>query len=112
MDEMEDAVKKIEDSVLQIKTADANKKTELLQRLAVLKTELSKLSQTHEEDSRSIAGFARVATGEAARREKAPHLLKNALQGLALTVKGFEASHPKLTETINDICAMLAQMGV
>ncbi len=112
MGEMEDAVRKIEQSVRRIDSLDAGKKTELLRRLKVLKTELAGLSKTHKEDSRSIAGFAQVAAEEAARREKAPHLLKSALDGLAMTVRGFEASHPKLTETINDICAMLAQMGV
>ncbi|HVC08787.1 MAG TPA: DUF4404 family protein [Elusimicrobiota bacterium] len=112
MDEIEDAIKKIEEAVGSIKSLDTGKKTELLRRLKVLKSELGRLSKTHEEDSLSIAGFARVAAGEAARRKKAPHLLESALDGLALTVRGFEASHPKLTETINDVCAMLAQIGV
>ncbi|HVA66935.1 MAG TPA: DUF4404 family protein [Elusimicrobiota bacterium] len=109
---MEDAIKKIEDAVGRIGSLDEGKKAELLRRLKVLKSELSRLSETHEEDSRSIAGFARVAADEAARRKKAPPLLESALNGLSLAVRGFEASHPKLTETINDICAMLAQIGM
>jgi len=112
MSETEDAIKKIEDAVRRMESLDAVKKTELLRRLNILKSELVQLSKTHEEDSRSIAGFAQVAADEAARRKKVPPLLKSALGGLALTVRGFEASHPKLTETINDICAMLAQIGV
>ncbi len=112
MGDIEDAVKKIEEAVRRMDFIDEDKRTELLRRLKTLKSELARFSKTHQEHSRSIAGFAQMAAQEVARKDKAPHLLQNAIDGLALTVKGFESSHPKLTQTVNEICTTLAQIGI
>lgn len=87
-------------------------KTELLSLLSTLESEITKLSKTDSEHAQSITGFIERSTHEATRRKKQPELLKISLAGLMESVKGFEASHPSLVAKINDICTVLANMGV
>jgi len=109
---LEDAVKRIADAVQKNDSIDSAHKADLLALLAALKSEVRQLSGTHGEHARSIAGFAELAAHEATRREKSPGLLQYSLGGLALSAQGFEASHPKLVETVNQICVMLARIGI
>jgi len=87
-------------------------KSELLRLLASLKSEIMELSKTQHEEAESIAGFIERSAHEAARRRKNPELLKVSIDGLSASVKGFEASHPKLVESVNYICTVLANMGI
>ena len=87
-------------------------KTDLLRLLKVLRSEITEFSKTRREEAESIAGFFERSTHEAARRTKNPELLKVSIDGLAASVKGFEASHPTLVESVNDICTVLANMGI
>jgi len=80
--------------------------------LSILKTEVSELSKTHAEHSRSITGFAEVSVHEAIREEKNPQLLKLSLEGLSTSVEGFESSHPKLVGIVNSICLTLSNIGI
>lgn len=109
---LQDTVKKMEEAINRINAAQGDKKQELLGLLSVLKSEVGKLAQTHEEHARSIAGFAEMAAREATRQRKSPGLLEHSLKGLALSAEEFEGSHPKLVETVNEICAMLARLGI
>ena len=104
--------KKIDDIICKVESIDKVNKKELMLLLAALKTEVSLLSRTHGEQARSIAGLTEMAAHEATRRDKAPDLLEHALDGMAISVEGFEASHPKLVETVNGICVMLARLGI
>ncbi|MHB2025772.1 MAG: DUF4404 family protein [Elusimicrobiota bacterium] len=112
MPESDAVIKKIEEIILGMDLMDGNGKKELLRLLERLKAEVDHLSQTHGEYVRSITGFAQVAAHEASRMEKPAGLLENALAGLALSVNGFESSHPKLVEIINEICTALAKIGI
>jgi hypothetical protein len=87
-------------------------KADLLRLLSTLETEIARLSESDSEHAQSIAGFIDRSTHEATRRKKQPELLKISLTGLTESVKGFEASHPSLVANINDICTVLANMGV
>lgn len=87
-------------------------KTELLTLLSTLESEIDRLSKTDSEHAESIAGFIDRSTHEATRKKKQPELLKISLAGLTESMKGFEASHPALVAKINDICTVLANMGV
>jgi hypothetical protein len=98
---------------IQQKTPMTNEmQAELLGLLARLESEITKLSTTHSEHAESIAGFIERSTHEATRRKKHPELLKLSLAGLKESVKDFEASHPLLTADINNICTILANMGI
>ena len=80
--------------------------------LAALKEEVGTLAESHEEDARSIASFVDASAHEATRAEKKPKLVEASLNGLTASVESFEASHPKLAETVNQIAVVLSNMGI
>lgn len=98
-----------------IEGADAisdERRRELLQLLATLKSEVAALSRTHGEQAQSIAGFAELSTHEATRAEQNPRLLKLSLEGLGSSVKEFEDSHPRLVQIVNGISNTLSNLGI
>ncbi|MDE2290900.1 MAG: DUF4404 family protein [Elusimicrobia bacterium] len=109
---LDEAIKKLEDAVRRVDTKDAAERDELLKALKALKAEAARLSEREAEGARSVAGFMAVAAHEAARRERPEGLLKHSLEGLSLSAKGFETSHPELVELLDRICVMLARIGI
>jgi hypothetical protein len=109
---LEEAIKRIEDSIGSDAGINATRKAELRGLLAALKSELRALERTRKDSARSIAGLAGVAAHEAMRGEKPEGLLPHSIKGLAMSVEGLEASHPTLVETVNSLCVMLANMGI
>jgi hypothetical protein len=105
-------IEKIERKIRTNSSLAPKNKTELLDLIATLKPEIAELSKTHVEHAESIAGFIERSTHEAMRQDKNPTLLKIAVDGLSATVKGFEESHPKLTENVNYIVNALSNMGI
>lgn len=102
---------------IEAKIRDANavteeRKRELLQMLATLKSEVGKLSKTHDEHAQSIAGFANISTHEATRTKKNPESLEHSVAGLRSSVEGFEQSHPKLVQIVNSISNTLSNWGI
>jgi Domain of unknown function (DUF4404) len=91
--------------------SDARKR-ELLQLLGTLKSEVGTLSKTHDEQAKSIAGFAHVSAHEATRTEKNPESLQHSVAGLRSSVEGFEQSHPKLVQIVNTISNTLSNLGI
>ena len=109
---IKETITEIEGRIEKSESLNEEKKKELLDLLSTLKIEVSELSKTHAEQSRSITSFAEVSIHEAMREEKNPQLLKISLQGLSASVEGFEASHPKLVGAVNSICHTLSNVGV
>jgi hypothetical protein len=109
---IQETINQIEARIKRAKSLNDAKKRELLNLLSTLKVEVSELSKTHAEQTRSIAGFAEVSIHEAMREEKNPQLLKLSLEGLLTSVKGFEGSHPKLVGIVNSICLTLSNIGI
>ncbi len=89
-----------------------DRKRELLQLLATLKTEVGALSKTHGEQAESIAQFAKISAHEATRGEQSPELRELSVRGLQSSVEGFEKSHPHLVEIVNRISNTLANIGI
>ena len=89
-----------------------DRRRELLQLLATLKSEVAELSKTHDEQARSIAGFTQVSAHEATREPPSPQLLDLSLQGLRSSVEGFEKSHPHLVQIVNAISNALSNLGI
>ena len=87
-------------------------KTDLLNLISTLKSEISELSKTHAEQAQSITNFAQVSTHEATREQKNTNLMEVSLTGLTSSVDEFENTHPKLVETVNRISKILANMGI
>jgi Mg2+ and Co2+ transporter CorA len=98
-----------------IRGADAigdERKRELLRLLATLQAEVVALEKTHDEQARSIAGFAQLSAHEATRAEQNPQLRELSIQGLRSSVEGFEKSHPQLVAIVNTISNTLSNLGI
>lgn len=109
---IEKTISEIEAKISSAETVGPERRQELLQLLATLKTEVAKLSQTNQEQADSIAGFAQVSTHEAIRTEQNPQLREISLQGLRSSVENLEQSHPRLTQIVNRISQMLSDWGI
>ena len=109
---LEDTLSKIEAAIERIGALDDKKKTELTALLNKLKTEVKTLPASQMENANSMANFAQAAAHEAARAPGNERLKVISREGLAYSVKSFEASHPVLVATVNDICLMFSQIGL
>lgn len=109
---IEDTIQRIEDRLRGADTIPAERRAELAQLLATLKAEVAALSRTHAEQADSIAGFTDAAAREATRTQPDPQLFQLARAGLDQSVKDFEASHPRLTQTVDALSRALANLGI
>jgi chromosome segregation ATPase len=109
---MQDTISKIEERIRNAGTMQEQSRAELLDLLGQLKSQISTLSQTDQEQAQSIAGFTEVSAHEATRGEKNPQLLQHSLGGLKSSVEELEQSHPQLVGVVNRLAAMLANMGI
>jgi len=109
---VQNTIEKIEAKIQTNSSLTDKNKTELLNLLVTLKSELTKFTKEQTEHAESITGFIERSTHEAMRNEKNPALLKLAVDGLSTSVKGFEVSHPQLVENVNYIANALANMGI
>lgn len=107
-----DTLEKIESAIARVGTLDTHKKTELVALLNKLKAEIGALPASQSDKASSLANFAQAAAHEAARENSDTRLRTISIEGLAHSVKSFEASHPVLVETVNKICLMLSQIGI
>ena len=108
---IDETISKIE-ARLQTEGLDADRRRELLDLLATLKSEVAALAKTRSEDAQSIAGFAEISAHEATRSEKNPRLLDLSLKGLNSSVEGLENSHPRLVQIVNAISNTLSNLGI
>ena len=109
---IQNTLAEIEARLRQAESVKPETRTELLNLLRTLRSEVGALAETHSEQAESIAGFTTVSAHEAIRDEKNPELVDLSLKGLASSVTGFEESHPKLVEVVNRICTTLANLGI
>jgi hypothetical protein len=109
---IDDTVSKLEAQLRAASNLSPERKTELLQLLGNLKTEISELSKTNLEEARSIAKFAEVSALEATRTAKNQKLQDLSLEGLRSSVEGFEESHPKLVQVVDSISRTLSNLGI
>src|SRR5437867_4224404 len=109
---IEETVGKIEARIQSSDAINDDRKRELLQLMATLKSEVAELSKTHGEQAQSIAGFTEISAHEATRAEQNPQLLRLSLEGLSSSVGGFEQSHPRLVQIVNAISSTLSNLGI
>jgi hypothetical protein len=109
---LQHTIDKIEERLRKAEAINEENKSELLNLVSTLKVEIADLSKTHNDQAESITGFAALSTHEAIRQEKNPDLLKLSIDGLGSSVRGFESSHPRLVNVVNDICSMLSNLGI
>ena len=109
---IQDQIAQIEQKLEQAGELSPQSRAELLALLADLKIEIRELSKTNLESAHQVAGFAAASAAEATRQPRAALELETALQGFKGSVAGLEASHPKLTNVVNQISMVLANMGI
>ena len=109
---IEKTIGEIEAKIRGAEAVSEERKRELIQLLARLKTEVGALSQTHGEQAESIAGFAQLLAHEATRGEQNPQLRELSVRGLQSSVEGFEKSNPRLVEIVNRISNTLSNLGI
>ncbi|HBA60625.1 MAG TPA: DUF4404 domain-containing protein [Elusimicrobia bacterium] len=109
---LKDTISKIESAIGRLGTLDDQKKGELTALLNKLKAEVSTLPASQMEAANSMANFAQAAAHEATRETGNERLKELSIEGLGHSVKNFEASHPVLVDTVNDICIMLSRIGI
>jgi hypothetical protein len=109
---LQDTISKIEGRIENAAALDGEHRAELLQLLGQLKTEVTSLSATHQEQAESIAAFTEVSTREATRASKNAQALGHSIGGLQSSVAEFESSHPQLAGVVNRIASLLANMGI
>lgn len=109
---VKETIDRIEERIRANESLSSEKKGELLALVGKLEKEVSALAATHEDDAHSVAGFAATSMHEATRENKNPELLKQSLDGMAMSVRSFEVSHPGLTGVINTIGQTLWKMGI
>jgi prefoldin subunit 5 len=102
----------IEAKIRDAKSISEERKHELLQLLGTLKSEVSRLAKTHDEQAQSITGFAQVSAYEATRTNQNPQSLQHSVAGLRSSVEGFEKSHPQLVQIVNNISNTLSNLGI
>ncbi|MBI4801546.1 MAG: DUF4404 family protein [Elusimicrobia bacterium] len=109
---IKDTLSKIESAIAKVRTIDNKDAAELVTLLTALKAELQALPQSCMDDARSIAHFTEAAAHEVSRANKSVQLKNLSIAGISYAVKGFEASHPKLVDVVNEICMALSRMGI
>ena len=109
---IQERLDKMEEKLKRSATVKESDKEELLTILKSLRTEITDLSQTHQEHAESIARFAELSAHEALRSEKSSDLMDLSIQGLTSSIQGFEVSHPRLVGVINAFCNYLTNMGI
>lgn len=103
---------KIEEKIKKsIHITEDNKKEYLLM-LSTLREEISEISQDEKEKAETITGFAGVTVHEATREEQNKELLDISIEGLKLSIDGFEVSHPRLVSVVNSFCSLLSNLGI
>lgn len=106
-----DTIKRIEDEIENNSISEDHKK-ELLELITHLKVEIEILKDDHHDDARSIAKFAETGIIEGTRESRDEELFNHALEGMRLSVRRFEVSHPNLIGVINAIGRTLNNIGI
>jgi hypothetical protein len=109
---IDDTLGKLEARIGALAAVPDEKKRELIGLFETLRREVTGLSETETEQAESIARFAELSAHEATRPGGNPQLQNLSRDGLAVSVEGFEVSHPKLVEIVNAICVNLSNLGI
>lgn len=109
---LDKTISELEERIEQAASIKGEDRSALLKLIGELKVEITALSKTHDEDAKSIAGFAQIAAHEAMRTNKNVGLFKIAREGLEKSVEELELTHPTLVETIREISNVLSNLGI
>ncbi|MBS3732187.1 MAG: DUF4404 family protein [Desulfobacterales bacterium] len=109
---LKNTLSKLEDKIKTSKNIPEDKKQEYYDLLSRLNEEINTLAETDLEKAESVKKFTKVTAHEATREELNPNLLETSLEGLYESVREFRTSHPRLVDTVNEICIFLSKLGI
>jgi predicted AlkP superfamily phosphohydrolase/phosphomutase len=109
---VKETLKRIETNLAENATLPEEQRTELISLVDKLKIEIQQLETTNSEDAGSIVSYTESTLREATRTEPDDVLLQHTLDGLSLSVRRFEVSHPTLMGIINTISQVLSGSGI
>jgi Domain of unknown function (DUF4404) len=85
---------------------------ELLRLVSELKEAMAEGSVTQVTEPHDTTSGPGRSTPEGTRQDTRQHPLRMAMDDLSASVEAFEASHPELVNTVNQISTLLANMGI
>ncbi|MCF8036712.1 MAG: DUF4404 family protein [Desulfobacteraceae bacterium] len=109
---LKNTLSKLEDKIKTSKNIPEDKKQEYYELLSRLNEDINTLAETDLEKAESIKKFTKATAHEATREELNPNLLETSLEGLYESVREFRTSHPRLVDTVNEICIFLSKLGI
>jgi hypothetical protein len=87
-------------------------KEELLRLVSELKEAMAAFPTTPEAHAPSRTPVPDMAAEETTRQDTPQHPVRVAMDDVSTSVEAFEASHPELVTTVNQISTLLANMGI
>ena len=105
-------IEKTKSAIESAENIPADRKAELLDLLLKLKPAIAKVSETDNEDARSIARLVQASAQETIRTEGEPEQSKRLLHELKESVQDFEATHPQLAAFVNQYSTLLSALGI
>ena len=87
-------------------------KEELLRLVAEVKEAMAAFPTPPEAHAPSRDRVANTAKAETTRQDTPQHPVRSAIDDVSTSVEAFEASHPELVNTVNQISTLLANMGI
>ncbi len=109
---LKDTLTQLEAKIKTSNNIPDEKKQEYYRLLEQLNSEINVLKETDRETAESVSGFTKISTHETTRQDVNPDLIAHSIEGLAESVREFEASHPRLVSTVNQFCAFLSKLGI
>jgi hypothetical protein len=103
---------KIETTLRNSPSIPETARQELLDLVAGLKAEMTPLLATHAETAQEIAGSAEAAVDASVQKEEQPERAVEAVEGLVISVRAFEATHPRLVEIVDELALTLSNLGI
>jgi hypothetical protein len=87
-------------------------KEELLRLVSELKEAMAAFPTSPEAHAPGREPVPDTAEAETPRQDTPQHPLRSAMDDVSTSVEAFEASHPELVNTVNQISMLLANMGI
>ncbi len=105
-------LEQLENKIKDSKNIPPDKKQEYYELLNRLNDEINGIAQIDPQRAESIKKFAKASAHEATRDELDPSLIEASIHGMRESVREFRTSHPRLVDTVNDICIFLSKLGI
>jgi Domain of unknown function (DUF4404) len=87
-------------------------KEELLRMVSALKEAMAAFPTPPEARVPSRTRMPDTAAAQTTRHDTPQHPMRHAMDDVSASVEAFEASHPELVNTVNQISTLLANMGI